>query len=250
MSETALVTGATSGIGKAIAEHLSGAGYRLIITGRRQERLNKLANELTSDVKTLCFDVRDRAAVDKSIAELPEDWQKVDLLVNNAGLALGLSEISEGDIEDWEQMIDTNVKGLLYMTRKISPAMIQRKSGHIVNVGSIAGKEVYPLGNVYCGTKHMVDALSKAMRLEMAKHGIRVSAINPGAVETEFSIVRFHGNTKKASTVYTGFENLVARDVAEAVLFMVDRPPHVNINELTIMSTAQPNAGTIHRNRD
>jgi NADP-dependent 3-hydroxy acid dehydrogenase YdfG len=247
MSKTAFITGATSGIGKAIAEEFSAAGYRIIITGRREERLTQLADELKGEVYPLRFDVRDRLAVNQVIDSLPEEWKTIDILVNNAGLALGLSELSEGDVEDWEQMIDTNVKGLLYVTRKISPTMVERGSGHIVNVSSIAGKEVYAYGNVYCGTKHMVDALTKAMRTEMAKSGVRVSAVNPGAVETEFSIVRFHGNLEKANTVYQGFENLVAKDVAEAVLFMVDRPDHVNINELTIMSTAQPNAGTIYR---
>jgi 3-hydroxy acid dehydrogenase/malonic semialdehyde reductase len=181
------------------------------------------------------------------LEELPSEWKQISVLVNNAGLASGLSPIEKGDIDDWDVMIDTNVKGLLYVTRNVAPLMIANGKGHIVNIGSIAGKEVYANGNVYCATKHAVDALNKAMRIDMAQYPIKVTAIHPGAVETEFSIVRFHGDESKAKKVYEGFENLVAQDIAEAIWFALSRPAHVNINELTIMPTAQPVASTIHR---
>ena len=253
MGKTALITGATSGIGQATARQLAENGYNLIITGRRKERLEKFAEELKQHnkvvVHTLCFDVRDYDAVTRSVNALQNDNVQVDVLVNNAGLASGLDKLQDGDVEDWNKMIDTNVKGLLYMSRQIIPMMIAQGSGHIVNIGSIAGKEVYPNGNVYCGTKHMVDALNKSMRRELAEHGIKVSAVNPGAVETEFSIVRLHGNTEKAKSVYDGFENLVADDIADAVLYVVTRPERVNINDIIIMPKAQPAAGNIIRNK-
>ena len=185
----------------------------------------------------------------QSIDALKSQNQPIDVLVNNAGLASGLDKLQDGDVEDWNKMIDTNVKGLLYMSRQVIPIMIEQGHGHIVNIGSIAGKEVYPNGNVYCGTKHMVDALNKSMRRELAEHGIKVSAVNPGAVETEFSLVRLHGNEDKAKKVYDGFKNLVAYDIADAVLYIVTRPEHVNINDLIIMPKAQPAAGTIIRNK-
>ena len=248
----ALVSGATAGIGKAIAHKLAKLNYNLIITGRRNERLDLLKKELVSDnnieVQTLNFDVRNKNEVFESIDSLENNWKNIDLLVNNAGLAAGLGTIQEGDIEDWEQMIDTNVKGLLYLTRKISPLMIARKKGQIINIGSIAGKEVYPNGGVYCSTKHAVDALTKGMRIDMVQHGIKVSAIHPGMVDTEFSTVRFKGDKVKADAVYQGLTPLYAEDIAEAVEFAVTRPAHVNINDMVIMPTAQAAATVVVRN--
>jgi len=253
MGKTALITGATSGIGKATARLFAEHKFDLIITGRREDRLNALASEIESQyavkVQSLCFDVREYEAVTQSIDALKSQNQPIDVLVNNAGLASGLDKLQDGDVEDWNKMIDTNVKGLLYMSRQVIPIMIEQGHGHIVNIGSIAGKEVYPNGNVYCGTKHMVDALNKSMRRELAEHGIKVSAVNPGAVETEFSLVRLHGNEDKAKKVYDGFKNLVAYDIADAVLYIVTRPENVNINDLIIMPKAQPAAGTIIRNK-
>jgi 3-hydroxy acid dehydrogenase / malonic semialdehyde reductase len=244
----ALITGATSGIGAACAQRFYDEGYDIIITGRRQERLDAMAATLDSErVYRLCFDVRNRNQVVNALNELPQEWKKIDILVNNAGLALGLSTFFNGNIDHWDTMMDTNVKGLLYVSRAVSQGMIERKSGHIINIGSIAGKEVYMNGNVYCASKHAVDALSKAMRIELAEFGIRVGAVHPGAVETEFSEVRFEGDTDKAAQVYKGFENLVAEDVADAVFYMASRKPHVNINDLIIMPQAQPVASIIHR---
>jgi 3-hydroxy acid dehydrogenase / malonic semialdehyde reductase len=244
----ALITGATSGIGAACAQRFYDEGYDIIITGRRHERLDAMAATLDSErVYRLCFDVRNRNQVVNALNELPPEWKKIDILVNNAGLALGLSTFFNGNIDHWDTMMDTNVKGLLYVSRAVSQGMIERKSGHIINIGSIAGKEVYMNGNVYCASKHAVDALSKAMRIELAEQGIRVGAVHPGAVETEFSEVRFEGDTDKAAQVYKGFENLVAEDVADAVFYMASRKPHVNINDLIIMPQAQPVASIIHR---
>ena len=244
----ALITGATSGIGAACAQRFYDEGYDIIITGRRQERFDAMAATLDSErVYRLCFDVRNRDQVVNALNELPPEWEKIDVLVNNAGLALGLSTFFNGNMDHWDTMMDTNVKGLLYVSRTVSQGMIERKSGHIINIGSIAGKEVYMNGNVYCASKHAVDALSKAMRIELAEQGIRVGAVHPGAVETEFSEVRFEGDTDKAAQVYKGFENLVAEDVADAVFYMASRKPHVNINYLIIMPQAQPVASIIHR---
>jgi 3-hydroxy acid dehydrogenase/malonic semialdehyde reductase len=247
----AFITGASAGIGEATAHILAANGYRLILLARRLERLEQLAAELKKAygcTTLLCeLDVRNRNDVQRTVEELPSEWKQISVLVNNAGLASGLSPIEKGDIDDWDVMIDTNVKGLLYVTRNVAPLMIANGKGHIVNIGSIAGKEVYANGNVYCATKHAVDALNKAMRIDMAQYPIKVTAIHPGAVETEFSIVRFHGDESKAKKVYEGFENLVAQDIAEAIWFALSRPAHVNINELTIMPTAQPVASTIHR---
>lgn len=250
-NKIAIITGASSGIGEACAELLASQSYDLLICGRRKERLEQLASEITAkygvDVKVLNFDIRHREEVEKAIQGLEGKWKSPDVLINNAGLAMGLSSIEGGNIDHWDTMIDTNLKGLLYMSRSVIPLMIESKKGHIVNVGSIAGKEVYANGNVYCATKHAVDALNRSMRLDLSKYPIKVSAVHPGAVETEFSIVRFEGDENRAKTVYEGFENLIARDIAEAVWFMLNRPAHVNINELTIMPTAQPMAGVIHR---
>lgn len=253
MKKTALITGGTSGIGLATAELFAANGYELWITGRREERLKRIKEEIKAkysvEVNFLCFDVRNNHEVIQAIDSLKSNGVKLDVLVNNAGLASGLDKLQDGDVEDWDKMIDTNIKGLLYVSRQVIPMMIAEKKGHIVNIGSIAGKEVYPNGNVYCGTKHMVDALNKSMRRELAEHGIKVSAVNPGAVETEFSIVRLHGDTEKAHKVYDGFENLVAEDIADAVYYIVSRPEHVNINDMIIMPKAQPAAGQIHRNK-
>jgi NADP-dependent 3-hydroxy acid dehydrogenase YdfG len=251
MGKTALITGATAGIGEATARLLAVNGYDLIITGRRKERLDHLKKELTENtpakVHTLTFDVRNREAVEKALDSLPDEWQTIDVLVNNAGLAAGLAPIHEGDIEDWEQMIDTNVKGLLYVSRKVLPGMVERRSGHVVNISSIAGKEVYANGNVYCASKFAVDALNKAMRIDLVDHGVKVTSVNPGAVETEFSLVRFKGDKEKAKKVYKGMEPLHAEDIAEVILFVLNRPDHVNISEIIVTPKAQANAFYIHR---
>jgi len=247
----AFITGSSAGIGAATAKLLASQQYNLILAARRIDALKQLSTELNTQfgINTLVvqLDVRNRKEVEETISGLPVEWKKINVLVNNAGLASGLSSIDEGDIDDWDAMIDTNIKGLLYVTRNVIPLMKNNESGHIINIGSIAGKEVYANGNVYCATKHAVDALNKAMRLELSKFPIKVTAIHPGAVETEFSVVRFHGDKERAAKVYEGFENLVAEDIADAIWFAISRPAHVNINELTIMPTAQPMASVIHR---
>ena len=251
MRKTALITGATAGIGEATARLLARNGYDIIITGRRKERLDHLKKELEENtaarVHALHFDVRDRRAVEQAIDSLPAAWQTIDVLVNNAGLAAGFAPIQEGDIADWEQMIDTNVKGLLYVSRKVLPGMVERRSGHVINISSIAGKEVYANGNVYCASKFAVDALNKAMRIDLVDYGVKVTSVNPGAVETEFSMVRFKGDEEKAKNVYKGMEPLHAEDIAEVVLFALNRPDHVNINEIIVTPKAQANAFYIHR---
>jgi 3-hydroxy acid dehydrogenase / malonic semialdehyde reductase len=241
MKQTAFITGATSGIGKATAEIFAKNNIRLILCGRRVERLMELQEELSklTEVTTLQFDVRDRNDVADQIANLPKDFQQIDILINNAGNAHGLSAIQDGNIEDWDAMLDINVKGLLYVSRAIIPQMTTRNSGFIVNIGSIAGKEVYPNGNVYCASKHAVNALNKAMRIDLNKHSIRVSGIHPGAVETEFSEVRFKGDTQKAAKVYTGYKALQAEDIADIIHFVITRPYHVNIEDLVVYPTAQ-----------
>ncbi len=247
----AYITGATSGIGEATAIKLASEGFDLIITGRREVRLEALKNKLISKyniaVLTQNYDVTKRKEVEAAIHSLPTQWKQLDVLLNNAGLASGLSAIYEGDIDDWEKMIDTNIKGLLYVTRTWAPILIENNKGHIINIGSIAGKEVYANGNVYCSTKFAVDALSKAMRLEFSKFPIKVTSINPGAVETEFSIVRFHGDEDRAKMVYEGYDNLLAEDIADAIWYVFSRPARVNINEMIVMPTAQPMAGMINR---
>ncbi len=245
-----LISGATSGIGKATAEKFAGKEFRLILTGRRKDRLESLQKKLQAkdtETKILVFDIRNYDETLQAIDSLEVRWKDIDILVNNAGLSAGLEPIHEGLLDDWERMIDTNVKGLLYLTRCVSPLMVKRKQGLIINIGSIAGKEVYPNGNVYCSTKHAVDALTKAMRTDLLKEGIRVSQVAPGAVDTEFSIVRFHGDKKKARNVYKGYQPLLAEDIAEAVFFVASRPQHVNINDILIMPTAQANATTFDR---
>jgi 3-hydroxy acid dehydrogenase / malonic semialdehyde reductase len=238
----ALITGATSGIGEACAEKFAANGYDLILTGRRSDRLDDLKKKFKVDVLLLNFDVRNRDEVVKAVSSLEGKWKNIDVLVNNAGLALGLSTLQDGDIDDWDTMIDTNVKGLLYMTKAISGLMIPRNSGHIINIGSIAGKEVYPKGNVYCATKHAVDALNKAMRLDLLPHNIRVSEVCPGMVETEFSLVRYKGDAERATKVYEGIDALQPGDIANIVYWMASQPPHVNIAEVVVTPTAQGNA--------
>lgn len=252
MNRIALITGATSGIGKAITSKLAAIGYDVIITGRREDRLAELEKEieLKFGVKAfpLCFDVRSYAEVEMSIKSLPDQWQQIDVLVNNAGLAVGLNPIHEGVVDDWERMIDTNIKGLLYMTRCVSPGMVDRKSGHIINIASIAGKEAYANGNVYCATKHAVDALSKGIRIDLLPYNIRVTQICPGAVETEFSLVRFKGDKTRADNVYKGFTPLFAENIADAVGYAVSQPAHVNVQDMLVMPTAQA-TGTIFQKK-
>ena len=250
MSKLAIITGATSGIGEATARRLAQEGFDLIITGRRQEKLDNFKQELELEfkvkVQVLCFDIRQKSEVDKAVSKI-ERIDELEILVNNAGLAAGLSTIQEGDVDDWERMIDTNVKGLLYISRQIMHSMIKNRRGHIVNIGSIAGRNVYANGNVYCATKYAVDAITQAMRTDLLPHGIKVTQIAPGAVETEFSIVRFHGDKEKAKDVYKDFEPLYADDIADAVIYSVTRPAHVNINDMLIMPTAQASAFNLHR---
>ena len=247
----ALITGATSGFGRAIALKFAEHGWDVIIAGRRENRLEDLKHLIldTYDVKvfTLSFDVRNREAVEEELNALPHFWKEIDVLVNNAGLAAGLSTIQEGDINDWDQMIDTNVKGLLYVSRTVLPWMIARKQGHVINIGSTAGKDAYANGNVYCGTKFAVDAITKSMRIDLLPHQIKVTAVNPGAAETEFSLVRFKGNAEKAKAVYNGIEALQADDIAEIVWFAASRPKHVVLNDIVVTPLAQANAMYIHR---
>nr|WP_314896634.1 SDR family NAD(P)-dependent oxidoreductase [uncultured Flavobacterium sp.] len=249
MSKIALVTGATSGIGKATAQILAKNNYKIILCGRREDRLIALEKELSefTQIHTLSFDVRDKKAVFESINSLPEAFSKIDVLINNAGNAHGLDSIQNGDLDDWDAMIDINVKGLLYVSKAIIPRMIERKSGHIINIGSIAGKEVYLNGNVYCASKHAVDALNQAMRMDLNPFGIRVGAIHPGAVETEFSEVRFKGDTDRATNVYKGFKALQPEDIADIIHFVVSRPYHVNIADLIVFPTAQASATILKR---
>ena len=251
MNKIALITGATSGIGRAVADIFAENKYNLIVTGRRSERLQELKAALEQQhgisVLALCFDVRDNDEVVRNIESLPVEWRNIDVLVNNAGLAVGLNHIQDGILDDWERMIDTNIKGLLYVTRAVSPLMVARNSGHIVNICSIAGKEVYENGNVYCATKHAVDALSKAMRIDMLGHNIKVTNVCPGAVETEFSIVRFKGDTQRAAGTYRGIEPLTGRDIAECIYFAVSLPQHVCINDMMIMPTDQADSRTFNR---
>ena len=250
MSLTAFITGATSGIGKATAELFAKNGFRLVLCGRREERLQELQTKLGSltEVTTLQFDVSNKEEVFKSINSLPESFKKIDVLLNNAGNAHGLSTIQEGNTDDWDAMLDINVKGLLYVSKAIIPIMTENNSGFIVNIGSIAGKEVYPNGNVYCASKHAVNALNKSMRIDLNKYNIRVSAIHPGAVETEFSDVRFKGDTEKAKSVYAGYKALQAEDIADIIHFVVTRPYHINIEDLVVYPTAQATPTILNKN--
>jgi NADP-dependent 3-hydroxy acid dehydrogenase YdfG len=245
----ALITGATSGIGEATAKLLSANGFDLILTGRREERLQSLKDDLAKNaaVVTLNFDVRDKEDVKSKLASLPAEWKAIDVLVNNAGNAHGLDPIQRGSLEDWDAMIDINVKGLLYVSREVIPLMIDREGGHIINIGSIAGKEVYPNGNVYCASKFAVDALTKGMRMDLNSHAIKVTSINPGLVETEFSLVRFKGDAPKASQVYKGLEPLKAEDIADIILYTLNAPPHVVLADITVLPTAQASAAVVRR---
>lgn len=245
MKKIVLITGATSGIGLACAHLFAQHNFKLIITGRRNERLISVKKALETthqaEVVTLCFDVRNEQDVNLHLSSLTEEWRNIDVLINNAGLAAGRATIDEGSLEDWEQMIDTNVKGLLYVSRMVIPIMKERQSGHIINLGSIAGKEAYQGGNVYCATKFAVDAITKTMRIDLLPYKIRVTSVCPGAVETEFSLVRFKGDQEKADAVYTGFTPLSPDDVADTIWFAASRPAHVNLNDIVIMPTAQAN---------
>lgn len=251
MKKIALITGATSGIGKATAERLAKDGFDIIITGRRKEKLQELESllqkEYKAEVLSLEFDVRNYTEVEKHLGNLSERWKNVDVLVNNAGLAVGLNSIQEGVVDDWERMIDTNIKGLLYVTRIISPVMVSRKSGHIINIGSIASREVYANGGVYCATKHAVKALSEGMRLDMVNYGIKVTLVCPGAAETEFSLVRFKGDGNRADKVYDGFVPLTADDVADAISYAVSAPDHVDVQDILLMAKAQASATVFHK---
>jgi 3-hydroxy acid dehydrogenase/malonic semialdehyde reductase len=245
----ALVTGATSGIGEATARLLASHHYHLILCGRREERLSKLASELSAITKvtTLSFDVRNREDVISSIRSLPEEWKRIDILINNAGNAHGLAPIQTGDVEDWDAMIDINVKGLLYVSKEIIPGMTERRKGHIINIGSIAGKEVYPNGNVYCASKFAVDALTRGMRMDLNSFGIKVTSINPGLVDTEFSIVRFKGDEAKAASAYKGIAPLKGSDIADIILYVLSAPAHVVLADITVFPTAQGSATLVHR---
>jgi 3-hydroxy acid dehydrogenase/malonic semialdehyde reductase len=251
MAKIALITGASAGIGEACAHTFAREGYNLILTGRRMKRLEDLAQHLNNkyniEVAVSSFDIRSREQVINNLEGLPAEWKKVDVLINNAGLSQGLDPIDKGSYDDWDTMIDTNIKGLLYTSKVVSNWMIANGLGHIINLGSIAGKEVYPNGNVYCATKHAVDALNKGMRADLLQYGIKVTAIHPGAVETEFSEVRFKGDKERAKKIYEGFDPLVAQDIADTIWFVASRPAHVNINDLIIMPTAQAAATNIFR---
>ncbi|WP_031529472.1 SDR family NAD(P)-dependent oxidoreductase [Dyadobacter crusticola] len=249
MSRIALITGATSGIGKATAELFADAGISLILCGRRQERLDELAGKLSSKVQvtTLLFDVRDKGAVLAMINSLSDDWKNIDILINNAGNAHGLGSLDEGDTDDWDSMIDGNVKGLLYVSKAVIPLLLEKGKGHIVNISSIAGKQTYANGAVYCASKAAVEVLSEGMRLELTQHGIKVTNVAPGAVETEFSLVRFKGDEERAGKVYQGFDPLQAGDIADAILYAVNAPDRVTIADITILAGAQSAATAIHR---
>lgn len=241
------ITGASSGIGRACAEAFAATGAKLILCARRLDRLEKMAENLNAETYLTELDVRDQKEVRKKIASLPDEWSDIDILINNAGLARGLSKLHEGTLSDWEEMIDTNVKGLLYVSREVVPGMVKRNRGDIVNIGSIAGHEVYPNGNVYCASKHAVDALTRGLRIDLVNTNIRVSTVDPGLVETEFSLVRFHGDADRASQVYKGMKPLTGADIADTVLYCVSRPEHVQIAEVIIFPTAQKSSTVVSR---
>ncbi|WP_462221007.1 SDR family NAD(P)-dependent oxidoreductase [Ferruginibacter sp.] len=253
MNSIVLITGATSGIGEACAKKFAAAKHDLIITGRRKERLDELKNDLESEhgitVLPLCFDVQDKAAVFNAISTLSAEWQNIAILINNAGLALGRDSFEDADLNDWETMLNTNVHGLLYITKAVIPFMIAKKEGHIVNMGSVAGKEVYERGNGYCASKFAVDALNRAMRIDLLKHNIKVTGIHPGAVETEFSLVRYKGDTATASSTYNGIIPLTGEDIAEVIFYSTHLPAHVCINDLVITPTQQADAFYFNRSQ-
>jgi serine 3-dehydrogenase len=234
-----LITGASAGIGAACARSFAAAGAKLILAARRTDRLKQLADQLNTEVYVQSLDVRNRSAVKEFVAALPEKWRAVEILVNNAGLAQGFDKLHEGEIDDWETMIDTNVKGLLYVSRAVIPGMVERGRGHVINIGSIAGHEVYPGGNVYCATKHAVDGLTKGMRIDLVDTPVRVSTVDPGLVETEFALVRFHGDQDQAKGTYQGYKPLLAEDIADAVVWVASRPDHVQVAEVIILPAAQ-----------
>ena len=247
--KTILITGATSGIGLAAAKKLANDENQLILCGRRQQKLDEISKELSAitNVLSLCFDVSDKNEVNKILENLPDEFSSIDILINNAGNAHGLDTIQEGSLDDWDNMIDSNVKGLLYVSRVIMPKMIERQSGHIINIGSLAGREVYEKGNIYCATKHAVNAISKAMRIDLNKTGIKVSEINPGLVETDFSNVRFKGDSDKAEKVYQGYKALQADDIADIIEFVINRPSHVNIADILVLPQAQATSSIIDK---
>ncbi|MGE0587987.1 MAG: SDR family NAD(P)-dependent oxidoreductase [Cyclobacteriaceae bacterium] len=245
----ALITGATSGIGEATARLLAKNNFKLIICGRRKERLTSLQTDLSklTEVTTLSFDVRNRTEVEDALRSLPDGWKKIEVLINNAGNAHGLDPIQSGNVDDWDAMMDINVKGLLYVSREIIPGMVERKGGHIINLGSIAGKEAYVNGNVYCGSKFAVDAITKGMRIDLNAYGIKVTAINPGLVETEFSLVRFKGDKERANTVYKGYQPLKGDDIADLILFALTRPAHVVVADMVVFPVAQASATVVNK---
>ncbi|MGB4293283.1 MAG: SDR family oxidoreductase [Bacteroidales bacterium] len=251
MNKIIMITGATAGFGRATAKKFAENGYNVIITGRRTERLDEVKKELGKNkgikVLPLNFDVRKRYEVEDIINEMPDEWKNIDILVNNAGLAVGLDPIDRGNIDDWDRMVDTNIKGILYVTRAVVPFMVARKTGHIFNISSIAGKEEYENGNVYCATKHAVDSLSRSMRIDLLKHNIKVTNIAPGMAETEFSLVRFKDDRKRAKEVYRGVDPLTAEDIADVIYWCATRPPHVCINDITITPLQQANVHHINR---
>lgn len=250
-NKTIFITGASSGIGKACAEEFAKEGANLLLSARREERLTELAdtliNEFQIKVKTIQLDVRNKKLVEKVLSALPQEWKEIDVLINNAGLARGFDKLQDGSTEDWDEMIDTNIKGLLFVTRQVLPNMIMRERGHIINIGSTAGHEVYVRGNVYCATKFAVKALTQSIRIDVLDKNIKVTSVDPGMVETEFSLVRFDGDSEKAKNVYNGLTPLSAKDVASAVVFCASRPPHVNINELVITPIAQASSTQVYR---
>lgn len=250
MKRIALITGATSGIGEATARLLSKNNFNLIICGRREDRLKKLKDELSksTEVTTLSFDVRDKDAVQAAVSSLSSPWNNIDVLINNAGNAHGFDSIQTGNVDDWDAMMDINVKGLLYVSKAVIPVMTQRSSGHIINIGSIAGKEVYPNGNVYCASKFAVDALTKGMRMDLNPFGVKVTSINPGLVETEFSVVRFKGDETRAASVYKGIEPLKGTDIADIILYTLQAPSHVVLADITVFPTAQASSTIVKRN--
>ena len=247
MKKTALITGATSGIGEACARKFAEGGYRLIITGRNEQKLNQLKDELDTEVLTLRYDVRDRMATEAAVKSIPEGWTDIDVLINNAGLALGLEPEYEGDMDDWETMIDTNIKGLLTMTRLIVPGMVERNRGHVINIGSVAGDATYAGGNVYCATKSAVKAITDGLRIDVAHTAVRVTNLKPGLVETRFSNVRFHGDDARADNVYKGITPLTGTDIADVAFYAASAPAHVQIAEVLILATHQANGSVIHR---
>lgn len=246
-NKVVLITGASSGIGESCARKFAAEGARLILAARRKDRLDRLADELEVESCTIELDVRDWERVETSISGLPEEWAKIDILINNAGLSRDLSKLQDGRIKSWDQMIDTNIKGLLYLSRAVLPGMVERGAGHLINIGSIAGHEVYPGGNVYCATKHAVDALTKGMRLDLVETPVKISTVDPGLVETEFSEVRFYGDKERAKKVYQGFKPLKPDDVAETVVWVALRPAHVQIAELIILPSAQASSTVVDR---